>query len=118
MERVPALKPSREKHQSATITINNQSLNHPWDTKNCIAKVSMLWLAAPFSHQCAAIAHNRSQCVPLKNTCKKVFGRQLLNTISFLVSKINQHIAAAPINNIILCLCPPYVDPEVLIGDP
>ena len=87
---------------------------HPWDAKNCIAKDSRSWQVSTnrslWTSMCCNRAHNWSQCALLKNTCKKVFGLQLLNTVTFHVSQNHQHIAAAPINKIILCFFPPCLD--------
>ena len=87
---------------------------YPWDANNCKAEDSISWQASTsrslWSPVCCNRAHDRSQYVPMKSSCKKVFGLQLLNTASFLVSQIDQQIAVAPVNNNILCLCPPCLD--------
>jgi len=70
--------------------------------KKCIAAFSILRQASKISSFCISdrckCVQNRSQCVPLNKTCKGVFGQLLSKTTSFLVSQIDQQIAAARVS--------------------
>jgi len=43
-------------------------------------------------------AQDQSQCIPLKMTCKRVFGQTFVNTTLFLISQINQQTTDAHVN--------------------
>ena len=88
--------------------------NHPLEPKKCKADVSRCYPARisrsrRSSHRCN-LAHCRSQWVPLKRSCKRVFGLHLSKTTSFLVIQTAQHKADAAVNNNELCLLPPVLD--------
>ena len=82
---------------------------HPWDANNCKVEDSRSWQASTscslWSSVCCNRAHDRSQYVPLKSTYN--WSTLVKHIVSFLVSQIDQHIAAASVNNIVLCLCLP-----------
>ena len=81
--------------------INGHLDSRPWHA---------LTISSFLSSVCCKRGQNRSQCVPPKRTCKKVFGLHLSNTVSFLVSHIAQHKEATPVNSIKLWLWLPYFD--------
>ena len=88
---------------------NTQNEGPSMGVKNCKAKDSRSWHASTSrslrSSMCCNRANDRSQYVPLKSTYN--WSTLVKHIVSFLVSQIDQHIAAASVNNIVLCLCLP-----------